>query len=512
MRFLPVAPDTVLIELADLATTLSLFDAVQAAALPQVAELIPAARTLMLRLHPGHRVDAALVRSLHALPAAPPRTADATAVVEIPVTYDGADLEDVARLMQLSPAEVIAAHQAAQWQVAFCGFAPGFAYLTCDDPRFDLPRRASPRARIPAGSVALAGRFGGAYPQASPGGWQLIGTTTLPMWDIARDPPAILQPGGTVRFVARHAVYPAAALPAKPLQGLRILSTAFPITVQDMGRPGRAAQGVARSGAMDKAALRRANRMVGNPADAPALELTLGPIRLTVDQPVELALTGAIGTATIEGASATGIDTSRPFALDAGEVLALTPPLAGMRGYLARRGGLVAARVLGSAARDTLAALGPDPLLAGDVIGLDSQPAGPVTEAPPADILPAPGDLVTLPVTLGPRTDWFPPDQVALFLSQTWEVTPEASRTGLRLAGQLLSRPARELPSEGTAPGAIQIPHSGLPVLFLADHPLTGGYPVIATLLPEALARAGQLPPGARIRFVAAHPFAEITP
>lgn len=512
MRFLPVAPDTVLIELADLATTLALFDAVQAAALPQVAEMIPAARTLMLRLHPGHRVDAALVRSLRALPAAPPRTADAKAVVEIPVTYDGADLEDVARLMQLPPAEVIAAHQAAQWQVAFCGFAPGFAYLTCDNPRFDLPRRASPRARIPAGSVALAGRFGGVYPQASPGGWQLIGTTTLPMWDIARDPPAILQPGGTVRFVARHAVYPVVAPPAKPLQGLRILSTAFPVTVQDMGRPGRAAQGVARSGAMDRAALRRANRMVGNPADAPALELTLSPIRLTVDQPVELALTGAIGTATIEGASATVIDTSRPFALDAGEVLALTPPLAGMRGYLARRGGLVAARVLGSAARDTLAALGPDPLLAGDVIGLDSQPAGPVTEAPPADILPAPGDLVTLPVTLGPRTDWFPPDQVALFLSQTWEVTPEASRTGLRLAGQPLSRPARELPSEGTAPGAIQIPHSGLPVLFLADHPLTGGYPVIATLLPEALARAGQLPPGARIRFVAAHPFAEITP
>ena len=512
MRFLPVAPDCTLIELPDLASTLALFDALEAAALPEVAELIPAARTLMLRLRPRYSLDAALLARLRALPPAPPRNADAGAAIEIPVTYDGEDLADVARLMKLSTAEVIAAHQAANWQVAFCGFAPGFAYLTCDDPRFDLPRRASPRPRIPAGSVALAGRFGGVYPQASPGGWQLIGTTNLPMWDITRDPPALLQPGAHVRFVARQAIYPATPVAPKATSGLRILSCAFPITVQDMGRPGRAAQGVARSGAMDPSALRRANRMVGNPPDAAALELTLGPVRLTVDQPVELALSGAIGRAVIEGSPATVIDTTRPFALDAGEVLALSPPSSGMRGYLARRGGFVAARILGSAARDTLAALGPDALAAGDVIALDTQPAGPVTEGVPAAPLPAPGDLVTLPVTLGPRTDWFPPDQVALFLSQIWEVTPEASRTGLRLAGQPLHREARELPSEGTAPGAIQIPHSGLPVLFLADHPLTGGYPVIATLLPEALPLAGQLPPGARIRFAAAHPFAEIAP
>ena len=517
MRFLPVAPDTVLIELADLATTLALFDAVQAAALPQVAEMIPAARTLMLRLHPGHRVDAALVRSLHALPAAPPRTADATAVVEIPVTYDGADLEDVARLMQLSPAEVIAAHQAAQWQVAFCGFAPGFAYLTCDDPAFDLPRRASPRARIPAGSVALAGRFSGIYPTASPGGWQLIGSTTLPMWDITRDPPAILPPGARVRFVARNAVYPAATptpAPApkpKSLAGLRILATAFPVTVQDAGRPGRAAQGVAASGALDLPALREANRRVGNPPDTPALELTLGPIRLTVDRPVELALTGAVGRAVIEGTHPVTLVPDQPFALDAGEVLALDPPRGGMRAYLARRGGFAVVPVLGSAARDTLAALGPAPLGPGDGIGLGATPAGPVCPGWPQP-LPAPGDTVTLPVTLGPRADWFTPDQMALFLSQEWEVTPDVSRIGLRLAGQALQRAPRELPSEGTAPGAIQIPHSGLPVLFLADHPLTGGYPVIATLHPAALPLAGQVPPGARIRFAAATPFAEITP
>ena len=201
MRFLPVAPDCTLIELPDLASTLALFDALEAAALPEVAELIPAARTVMLRLRPGYSLDAALLARLRALPPAPRRNADAGAAIEIPVTYDGEDLADVARLMQLSTAEVIAAHQAANWQVAFCGFAPGFAYLTCDDPRFDLPRRASPRPRIPAGSVALAGRFGGVYPQASPGGWQLIGWSPLRLFDPQRHPATLLRAGSRLRFI-----------------------------------------------------------------------------------------------------------------------------------------------------------------------------------------------------------------------------------------------------------------------------------------------------------------------
>jgi allophanate hydrolase subunit 2 len=114
---------------------------------------------------------------------------------------------------------------------------------------------------------------------------------------------------------------------------------------------------------------------------------------------------------------------------------------------------------------------------------------------------------------LGPRTDWFPEAAVALLLEQDWEVTPQSSRVGIRLRGQPLVRTdARELPSEGTERGAIQVPHSGQPVLFLADHPLTGGYPVIATVLPEALALAGQIPPGARIRFSATRPFSPIEP
>ena len=129
----------------------------------------------------------------------------------------------------------------------------------------------------------------------------------------------------------------------------------------------------------------------------------------------------------------------------------------------------------------------------------------------PQPSLPVAGGLTELPVTLGPRSNWFSSETLERFLAQEWLVTADSSRVGIRLSGDALGRnTTRELPSEGTAAGAIQIPHSGQPVLFLADHPLTGGYPVIATVLPDALPLAGQIPPGARIRFTADHPFSPI--
>lgn len=519
MRFLPVGPRTVLAELDDLDATLALFDALLADPVPGVAEIVPAARTLMIRTEPGIAADAGLVTAVLArCPAPGTKPAQRSSeIVELPVSYDGEDLADVARHMGLSEAEVIGAHQDTTWQVAFCGFAPGFAYMTCDDPRFDLPRRAMPRTRLPAGSVALAGRFCGIYPKDSPGGWQLIGRTPVPMWDLGRDPAAILRPGVRCRFVARQAeVHPVAALPAhKPETGtetetgLRVLATVFPIVIEDEGRKGHTGQGVSASGALDIGAMRRANRAVGNPSAEPTLEITLGPVRLRADVPMVLALTGA-GEARLEGQA---IPRGTAFALDAGDEVMIAPPEAGMRSYLALRGGYDIAPVLGSCATDTLAQIGPDPVVTGSVLAPANRLAGATQPAPPEPALPRPGETVLLPVTLGPRADWFTPDEIAKFLAQDWRVTPASSRVGIRLEGEALTRPdARELPSEGTETGAIQIPHAGQPVLFLADHPLTGGYPVIATLRPEALDLAGQIPPGACIRFVATEDFAPILP
>ena len=514
MRFLPIGPRTLLVELNDLDQTLALFDALHAPPLTGVAEIVPAARTLMIRTVPGVAAGEHLAARIAARQPAPgtTRVQGSVETIEIPASYDGEDMADVARHMGLSEAEVIAAHQAATWQVAFCGFAPGFAYMTGDDQRFNLPRRAAPRARIPAGSVALASRYCGIYPQDTPGGWQLIGTTKVPMWDLSRDPPALLRPGARVRFVeGRAEIYASVALPQPATAPvLTLLASAFPVLFQDEGRAGHVGQGVSASGALDIGALRRANRAVGNPADAAALELTLGPTRLRAAAPITLALTGA-GRASVDGRDTAS---GTAFALNVGDEMTIDLPVAGMRSYLALRGGFDVAPVLGSCSTDTLAAVGPDLLKPGAILGCANRQATAVTEPEAQPALPKTGELLELPVTLGPRTDWFSPEMVTHFLSQDWLVTPQSSRVGIRLHGATpLSRANTiELPSEGTETGAIQVPHSGQPVLFLADHPLTGGYPVIATLLPAALDLAGQIPPGARIRFVATVPFAPIIP
>lgn len=179
--------------------------AVREAALPGVLDIVPASRTVLLKLD-GPRCQSAVRKGLNTLrvtpdsvPASPP---DGCVDVVIDVVYDGADLDDVARRTGLSTAQVVEAHTATPWHVAFGGFAPGFAYLVGGDPRLVIPRRSDPRASVPAGSVGLAGEFSGIYPRQSPGGWQLIGRTDAVMWDIDRPDPALLTPGTWVQFRA----------------------------------------------------------------------------------------------------------------------------------------------------------------------------------------------------------------------------------------------------------------------------------------------------------------------
>ncbi|MFE6336784.1 5-oxoprolinase subunit PxpB [Streptomyces sp. NPDC057806] len=160
-------------------------------------EIVPAARTVLLDGVPD---PARLASELTAceVPAAPPRARE---VVELPVRYDGPDLADVAAHWGVRPEEVARIHADTEFTVAFCGFAPGFGYLTGLPARYDVPRRDTPRTAVPAGSVALAGPYTGVYPRSSPGGWQLIGTTDAVLWDHTRVPAALLAPGTRVRFV-----------------------------------------------------------------------------------------------------------------------------------------------------------------------------------------------------------------------------------------------------------------------------------------------------------------------
>lgn len=163
-------------------------------------DIVPAARTILLMIDPA-ATDLATVE--HAARQTQPRSERQPAgdLVEVPVTYDGTDLDELASLLECSVEELVRRHTVEQWTVAFCGFAPGFGYLTGASEKWDVPRRANPRTTVPPGSVALAGEFSGVYPRASPGGWQLIGRTELAVFDLGRDPPALLGPGARVRFI-----------------------------------------------------------------------------------------------------------------------------------------------------------------------------------------------------------------------------------------------------------------------------------------------------------------------
>ena len=201
MKFLRCGREAVLIEVEDLDAALALYEALREAGLPGVTDLVPAARTVLIRLDTAVTSPAAVRAATAALrPGSTGHTGAGT--VEIPVVYDGPDLAEVAGLLGMPSDEVVARHTGTPWTVAFAGFTPGFGYLTGGDPRLDVPRRSSPRIRIPAGSVALAGRFSGVYPHDSPGGWQLIGRTSERMWDLDRPEPALLVPGRQVIFKA----------------------------------------------------------------------------------------------------------------------------------------------------------------------------------------------------------------------------------------------------------------------------------------------------------------------
>ena len=200
MRLLPSGTTALLAELDDLEQVQGLYDALTADPPAGVVDVVPAARTVLVVVDPSATTLDALAQALRRTT---PRSGQRGHgdLVEVPVVYDGEDLADAADLLGWDPAELVRRHTSAQWSVAFCGFAPGFGYLVSPDWPVEVPRRASPRTKVPPGSVALAGEFSGVYPRESPGGWQLVGRTSLDVFDLSRDPAALLRPGVAVRFV-----------------------------------------------------------------------------------------------------------------------------------------------------------------------------------------------------------------------------------------------------------------------------------------------------------------------
>jgi KipI family sensor histidine kinase inhibitor len=201
MRLLPCGDAALLVEFDGLEPVLAMYAALRDAPLTGVTDLVPAARTLLVRVDRSVTDLASVGRALRDTPVEGGGHGPGS-LVEIEVIYDGEDLDDVARLTGRRTQDVIAQHAGQEWTVAFAGFSPGFGYLVPSETWPDVPRRENPRTKVAAGSVGLAGPYSGIYPQESPGGWQLIGRTDARLWDVAADPPALLRPGGLVRFVA----------------------------------------------------------------------------------------------------------------------------------------------------------------------------------------------------------------------------------------------------------------------------------------------------------------------
>ena len=520
-------PRALLVELTDLASVLAFHHQLQAEPFPGQLDAVAAAATVLVKFatHPQALAARAVVGDLDV----DELHQEGGREVTVEVVYDGEDLAEVGRLTGLGVDGVVTAHTSQVWTAAFGGFAPGFTYLVGENSSLTVPRRTSPRTAVPAGAVALGGEFSAVYPRQSPGGWQLIGRTSAVLWDLGREQPALIRPGDKVRYVAVGAaaadlaptVAPANQAIKGPVQndefvnGLVVESPGLQSLVQDLGRPGLGDLGVSASGAADQRSARQANRLVGNEPGAAVVENLLGGLTLRAKGDQVLAAAGA--TVPLEILSADGVAVRRPmgsspFALLDGESLTLGAPSAGLRCYLAARGGIDVPPVLGSRSTDSMSGVGPPPLAAGSLL-----PVAPVEGVrpvghPEVSTLRLGSGAADLRVTFGPRDDWFTEQALLTLSGQEWHVTEQSNRIGVRLVpdagtGESLARSREgELASEGAVAGALQVPPSGNPVLFLADHPVTGGYPVIAVVVPEDLPTAAQLPPGHRVRFTVVDP------
>lgn len=519
MRFLSVNADSFLIELSSLEETIALYSKLHSLNVTGILDLVPAAKTILVFFNEIETNFTTLVRFIQTLEIGQSLERHAQEVI-VPIHYNGEDLAQVAELQGLSVADVILKHRQSTWNVAFIGFAPGFAYMSSPDQPFtDIPRLTVPRKKIPSGSLGLAGKYSGIYPKDSPGGWQLIGTTSEQMWDLERKNPALLLPGMTVHFedVSHKPVTVNVPKHIDRTQDVQLHSTeksaVFKITapslqmlIQDQGRLKQTNIGVGAAGAMDLSSMHIANRIVGNPKDSAVIEILNGGLKAKMQNSAVIAVTGAISTIHVKFADGQQADfeSYQAIALDAGDEFHIQTPTQGLRNYLSIRGGIDVKPVLNSCSFDSLAVLGPEPLKIGDVIYQGKIiPSNILLNEVPKPNLPRLGETVELDIVMGPRTDWFDQSSIDTLSQQLWLVTNESNRVGLRLVGDIsLTRSiTHELESEGTCIGALQIPPSGQPVLFMNDHPLTGGYPVIASVAKHHWDLVAQIPAGCHIKF-----------
>jgi len=525
-------------------------------------EIIPAPTTLLLDFHrEAQPLDQATLQQLVEQAIAQPATSEPERCVEIPVHYGGPDLERVARQSGLSPEAVIERHHQGRYRVLCLGFAPGFPYLGGLDASLATPRLATPRPRVPAGSVAIGGDHTGIYSIPSPGGWNIIGQTSTALFDphtADLEKMFGLRAGDRVRFVPVNG--PPGTEASIPSEGglsprspdaalmttaranrtgspegepvLRILEPGLGMSLQDTGRHGFRRFGVPTSGTMDPVTAAWANRLLDNSPDAPVLELCLQSQRLEALRDGWIAVCG--------GSHPRGQARYRAFRVRAGELLDFGPGDSGVWTYLAVPGGFRADAFLGSRSTNPRAGIGPT-LRSGDLLlrnpaGDWHPPAGVAARGVSPDQWVTDRDTGPLRVWPGPQWEQFDAESQRRLFETDWRVTSQCDRVGYRLrsdrdARRSADRPTmpppgltqgrtdkapefpapsglvwngRSLISEPVLPGSIQVPADGQPIVTLHDGPTLGGYPKIAWIDPRDLPRLVQRRSGQSIRFVPA--------
>ncbi len=464
--------------------------------LPGVTDVLPGYSNLYIEYDAAVLTKRTVLRWAEAVDTTDDASAPRT--VTVPVRYDGADLPGVAARVGMSVAEVVQRHSATSYHVYALGFTPGFPFMASVDAGLRLPRRAAPRAAVPAHSVAMANEQTGVYPLSTPGGWHLLGTALEKVYDPHRQDPFLLRPGDSVKFEPTRGDPPPEPerlelLPPEPRHPLlKVHTPGLLDLVLDRGRFLAGRFGLSRSGPLDAALAGLANRLLGNPPDTPLLELTLtGPTLEMLDTGV-LALTGWSLLPVLNGEVQAGFSS---FAVERGDVLSFRPRSQGCRSYLAVAGGFESETFMGSASVDLKGYVGRS-LKAGDVlgrVGRRTPRAG--RKFSPHRYFPG---TETLRLWPGPQPS---SDALAVLFENTFTVA-SADRMGIRLAGSPV--PGGEVLSEAIPLGAVQVTPSGMPILLLHDRGTLGGYAKPAVLHPRDLGRAAQLRPGSRVRFVPA--------
>lgn len=478
--------------------------------MPGIIEVIPSYTTILIE-HECLIAEDRLRSILERLWVASHDQADVlkSRIIEIPVCYGdgyGEDLADVAAHTGLSPDDVIKRHVSATYTVGALGFSPGFAYLIGLPPELATPRRARPRLSVPPGSLGIGGTQTGIYAVSSPGGWSLIGQTPEQLFDPKSDDPFTLRMSDEVRFrrisnAEFVSLSPVAGLSSRTGRGdLDVIVSGMQTTVQDLGRTGYGRFGIARNGAADRASLIAANRLVGNPDDAAALEVTITGPHLRFRRRMQIALAGADLGACLNGAWLT--PGSRAIVIPGDELtFASGESTSGARAYLAAGGGLDVPEMMGSRSTDLTAGLGGlhgRALQPGDLLRVGIQERRLVAPRVPVNR----SSRRSIRVVRGPQSDRFASRTWKTFVTSAFTVTPESNRVGIRLSGPALSpEDSADIISEGIVTGSIQVTGEGQPIVMLPGHATIGGYTKIATVIEDDLDRLGQLRPGDTVRF-----------